>query len=213
MPNEIYTTTRDGLSALVSRQVADAVLQRALRAHGSDGEAVDASLMSRVLRGEVRRALERSLPRSGVRRVLVDLDAQVARMARSEPEPETDGVAAPPSPLPSAPARRRGADAPPTSVLDRLGDQDAVRQWVWVPYGRAAVGRGAGPEPHRVRHLLAPLLTVLDRAGAVRSLHVDHGRGHVLIGRRAGAALAVSGDSDLNLGAIYAAFRALEEEP
>lgn len=243
MANKIYSTTLNGLSTLVSRQVADAVLRRALRANGSKVESVDAAQMSRALRGGVRRALERSLPRAGVRRVLADLDERAAQLEREERSREATEGPAPDGSLASGPIEllgeedvsaddeagavdpaaaggaplakpfRRGADAPPPSILDRLGDQDAVRQWVWLPHGASAFGRGVGPEPSRVRHQLAPLLTVLDRAGAVRSLHVDHGRGHVLIGRTAGAALAVSGDPDMNLGAIYAAFRALEEEP
>ena len=114
---------------------------------------------------------------------------------------------------PARPAGTVAPDAPPADVLDRIGDLDAVRQWIWAADGRPAIGRGSGPDPERARHLLAPIWTVLERQGAVRSLHVQHGHGHVLIGRTPGAAFAVAGDPDLNLGAIYATFRALEEEP
>lgn len=216
MANEIYSTTLDDLAGLVSRQAADGMLQRALRTRDSDPDRVDVPTMSRLLRGDVRRRLERSLPRAGVRRHLAALDARLASLAVPEPartEPHTPT----PAPIPEAPtARGPRADArtsPPGGVLDRLGDQDAVRQWLWWPRTGTALGRGAGPPPERAHRLLAPALTALDLVGAVRSMHVDTGQGHVLIGRTPGATLTVAGDPDLNLGAIYAAFRALEEEP
>lgn len=252
MANEIYTTTRDGLTALVSRHAADEVLLRAVTAEGSDPDRVDATLMSRLLRGRVRRSLERTLPRTGVRRVLAALDGRLAGIEStadaSDPATTFASVSAestPTAPVPGAqdpaahdPAatnaaeqhppsldpigpdaattprpQRDGAAEPPAALLDRLGELDAVRQWIWSADGRSAHGRGAGPDPERARRLLAPMWTILDRHGAVRSVHVHHGRGHVLVGRAPGATFAVAGDPDLNLGAIYAAFRALEEEP
>jgi len=215
--NEIYTTTRDGLAVLVSRQVADGVLQRAVTAAGVDSDVVDARTMSRLLRGRVRRTLERTLPRAGVRRQLAELDARIARLDAARP------VAAPPPPPPpietpvtAPPPPRPAAEAPalpPEAMLERLGRLDAVRQWIWAPDGKRAVARGAGPEAERARRLLAPIVTVLGRAGAVRSVHVQHGHGHVLVGRTAGATFAVAADLDVNLGAVYATFRALKEEP
>jgi hypothetical protein len=299
--NEIYTTTRDGLADLVSRQVADRVLAQAVGAVGSTPDIVDASTMSRLLRGRVRRELERTLPRSGVRRQLAELDARLARERAAAKRPRraaaapesgdadpapaptagrrqtvrwrrepadvaTDGerrrafpIAGdpelaeprPPSPRPDAPrpatvpappAPRGPAVAPPAGAqgaasgaaavaaapvaappggavarpdrwIERIAERDAVRQWVWSPAGGAPEGRGVGPEPERVAAALAPLVTVLGRHGTLRSLHVHHGRGHVLVGIDRGSTLTVAGDDALNLGAIYATFRALEEEP
>jgi hypothetical protein len=241
--NEIYTTTRDGLAVLVSRQVADGVLQRAVTASGLDPDVVDARSMSRLLRGRVRRTLERTLPRAGVRRHLADLDARIARLDAARPAvppppptptptptpievPETAPpparpAAAPPAPAippapatpPSTPAPRAAPALPPETMLERLGRLDAVRQWIWLPDGDRPVARGPGPEAERARRLLAPIVTVLGRSGGVRSVHVQHGHGHVLVGRADGATFAVAADLDVNLGAVYATFRALKEEP
>jgi hypothetical protein len=261
--NEIYTTTRDGLAGLVSRQVAESVLRRAVTGAGLDPDAVDAEAMSRLLRGRVRRTLERTLPRAGVRRHLADLDARIARLDaprpaaptstraspvpidapapptpaapaaapapapdRTDPERASAAPIAPAPPAAPAPPVARAAPArvpsapvadapplPPDAVLERLGRLDAVRQWTWAPDRGRPVARGAGPEAERAQRLLAPIVTVLGRSGAVRSVHVQHGRGHVLVGRTAGATFAVATDLDVNLGAIYAAFRALKEEP
>lgn len=274
MANEIYTTTRDGLADLVSRQVADRVLAHAVGAVGSTPDIVDASTMSRLLRGRIRRELERTLPRSGVRRQLAELDARLARerVAAKLPSPPpalpasdaglapartagrrqavswrrepadvaTDGerrrafpVAGDPElaePRPAIPrsdpprpatavaaapvaAPRGHAPARPDRWIERIAERDAVRQWVWSPAGGAPEGRGVGPEPDRVAATLAPLVAVLGRHGTLRSLHVHHGRGHVLVGIDRGSTLTVAGDDALNLGAIYATFRALEEEP
>jgi hypothetical protein len=301
--NAIYTTTRDGLADLVSRPAADRLLRDALAAVGSDPDDVDAGTMSRLLRGRVRRELERTLPRAGVRRRLARLDRQLARQraealrppprrgparrdpgaaaeppappspppapgATAEPAPaapvwrrEPADVAsddqrrrafpvagdpelaaagdapagasvAPPPPIPSAAPAASGpapavAPAPsaaapvapppvrprPDRLLERIAEREAVRQWVWCPAHGRPEGRGDGPAPDRVGAALGPLVTVLGRHGPVRSLHVHHGRGHVLVGFDRGSSLAVAGDDGLNLGAIYATFRALEEEP
>ncbi len=295
MANAIYTTTRDELAGLVSRQVASGMLSRAVAAVGSDPTTIDASTMSRLLRGRVRRELERTLPRAGVRRRLADLDARLARehgpsgpgsAARGAPgtpaasaasapvgrpvdgvrangarvsaadprrsilpvrpatvwshEPADTGtfderrrafpiagdvVATRPAVEPTAPPAVRTpavatATPPPTTtrprpdrLIERVTDDDAVRQWIWRPAHGPAEGRGAGPDPGRVVSVLGSLTTVLGRHGAVRSLHVRHGRGHVMMGVDRGSTLVIAGDEDLNLGAVYASFRALEEEP
>jgi len=324
--NAIYTTTRDELAGLVSRQVASGMLSRAVASVGSDPTTVDASTMSRLLRGRVRRELERTLPRAGVRRRLADLDARLTREhgasaapaptpsvptapAKGPPAPvdrpsdaaPMDGaLAAPadprPSPLgraatvwtrepadtgtfderrrafpvagdvvatrpavePAAPTQSRAVttpaaptpattlpassmpapDGPPTAphravrpaphppatdlatdrhrpdrLIERITDDDAVRQWIWRPAHGPPEGRGAGPDPAHVAGTLGSLTTVLGRHGTVRSLHVHHGQGHVMMGVDRGSTLVIAGDEDLNLGAVYASFRALEEEP
>ena len=340
MANAIYTTTRDELAGLVSRQVASGMLSRAVASVGSDPTTVDAPTMSRLLRGRVRRELERTLPRAGVRRRLADLDARLARehgVAGSGPgrnrprrpdpaaapdvggtpaastpsgpgasapsasaavasapvgrpsegvpqdgaravlpvppatvwthEPADtgtfderrrafpiagDAVATRPSTAPTVPtppttvrtpsvptAARAPSSAPrpavrsaarpslarpsatphaaarprPDRLIERMTDDDAVRQWIWSPAHGPPEGRGAGPDPGRVAAVLGSLTTVLGRHGAVRSLHVRHGQGHVMMGVDRGSTLVIAGDEDLNLGAVYASFRALEEEP
>lgn len=304
MANAIYTTTRDELAGLVSRQVANGMLSRAVASVSSDPTTIDASTMSRLLRGRIRRELERTLPRAGVRRRLADLDAHLARehgptepgSGRNRPrqpgapvasapvahaptssapissaatapaavraetvwthEPADTGtfderrrafpiagdvvatrtaveptapIAMRPPPMPTAtptatpPAAPSAARAPstvptttrprPDRLIERVTDDDAVRQWIWSPARGPTEGRGAGPDPGRVVSVLGSLTTVLGRHGAVRSLHVRHGQGHVMMGVDRGSTLVIAGDEDLNLGAVYASFRALEEEP
>lgn len=306
MANAIYKATRDGLADFVSKQAADRVLEDAVASVGSAPEIVDATTMSRLLRGRVRREMERTLPRAAVRRKLADLDARLARQrteakrpergssdggAReaspttapqpvvpgrravtwrfepadvaseadrrrafpvagdpqltptSAPAPDPNGVGAPTSdggsrtasprvqPAPNEPVPGRAGVAQvappvpgsrprtvtphvrPDRWIERIAERDAVRQWVWCPPGGPAEGRGMGPDPERVAAALIPLVSVLERHGPLRSLHVRHGRGHVLVGRDRGASLTVAGDDALNLGSIYATFRALEEEP
>jgi len=346
--NAIYTTTRDELAGLVSRQVAGGMLSRAIASVGSDPSTIDAYTMSRLLRGRVRRELERTLPRAGVRRRLADLDARLVRehghaepdAGRDRPRPYAASTASParvpatdadvlrsderpngapsagqasrstPSrairpptiwthepadtgtpderrrafpvagddmtrpaarPAPStattptpahppmsrpapAPAAERAAPPPvtpssltppmlaaapvvaesvaaepvadaavaapppaarprPDRLIERVTDDDSVRQWIWSPAHGPPEGRGAGPEPDAVVSVLSTLTTVLGQRGAVRSVHVHHGRGHVMMGVDRGSTLVIAGDEDLNLGAVYATFRALEEEP
>lgn len=217
MANEIYITTRDGLEGLVSHQVADRVLARALAAARSDPDTVDAALMSRLLRGRVRRELERSLPAHAVRRSLSQLDARLDARHEKRPAARREAVGAemvaPQTHSALQGAERRSPRALPAAILERISGAEAVRQWIWAAADGSVKGRGAGPDPVRAFRLFAPLATVLERSGAVRSIHVHHGSGHVLFGRHRGSTLAVAGDDDLNLGAIYATFRALEEEP
>ena len=311
MANAIYTTTRDGLADLVSRQAADRLLREAVASVGADPDTVDARAMSRLLRGQVRRELERTLPRAGVRRRLAHIDRRLTRQhadalrptprrgvgrqaGATAPPPESrsathDGdasgrhddvdttpatvwrrepadvaneaqrrrafpvagdpeltsagrtmarpaaVTPPPSgpvtdaPVEDAPvgdtaAAPTAAPAPraqepprvrprPDALIERVAEREGVRQWVWCPDHGTPEARGDGPAPDRVAAALRPLVTVLGRHGPVRSLHVRHGRGHVLVGFDRGSSLTVAGDDGLNLGAIYATFRALEEEP
>ncbi len=270
MGNPIYDTVRAGLADLVSDRAADAVLARGLAAAGTDAERVDLPRMSRMLRGVVRRELERTLPRAGVRKRLAALDrtlhdsaaadarpaeaapraaledASAAESVASAPEPDAPvatgsapsapepdppvATPAPPpagsvaSPAPPPEASLAPVDAPasavahaprpfPVRAIDRLAERDAVRQWVWIPERGTARGRGAGPAPDRVAAATAPALRVLNRYGPVRSVHVRHDRGQVVLGVRGDDLLVVAGDASLNVGAIRTTLRALEEEP
>lgn len=336
MANDIYTTTLGGLTELVSKRVAEGVLDRALSAAGADADHVDARTMSRLLRGRVRRELERSLPRAGLRRSLAELDARIApheteqadagsapstspRGEAGEPasdvapsegapltwrhepaddaelpvrkhafpiaededvppegtapetapeataegaalegtapepdasprptalpavegravEPPTSATPVPaspavtstfPSPTPQVPtspmpvsavrAGAAGAAAPaaapaPIAAIARLAEQEGVRQWVWASPHRGVDGRGEGPEPARVAADVRTVLTLLERHGRVKSLRIRHGAGEVLIGVAGPSALVIAGREGINVGSIYATFRALEEE-
>jgi hypothetical protein len=304
--NAIYTTTRDGLADLVSRQAADRLLREAVASSGADPDTVDARAMSRLLRGKVRRELERTLPRAGVRRRLAHIDRRLTRQHADALRPtprrgagrQAGSPPTAPAPTTSAPSRdaaerRADVDTPPATVwrrepadvateaqrrrafpvagdpeltavgstrarpatvppppsapvadepvedasatpaaapaprpqepprvrprpdalIERVAEREGVRQWVWCPEHGRPEARGDGPPPERVAAALGPLVTVLGRHGPVRSLHVRHGRGQVLVGFDRGSSLTVAGDDGLNLGAIYATFRALEEEP
>lgn len=286
MANAIYKTTRDGLCTLVSPRVADGILARGLASAGTTPDTVDARTMSRLLRGTIRRDLERTLPRRGLRRSLKALDADVrtqggapaggrppaaegggrptspdpddtafahrevvwqlepADVASDEARRRVFPIATDPPPVPrpastpagpqpaaapsgtaahpvatppvapaSTPPPTRTRTTPPAPILARLAERDDVRQWVWVAPAHPPEGRGRGPDPARVAGALGPITRVLGRHGTLRGLHVQHGTGHVLVAFDGNAALAVAGADTLNLGAIRATFRALEEEP
>lgn len=114
MANAIYKTTRDGLCVLVSPRVVDGILARGLASAGATPDTVDARTMSRLLRGTIRRDLERTLPRRGLRRSLKALDAEVRAQggapARDRP-PAAEEVDRPASPGPddTVPAHREVA--------------------------------------------------------------------------------------------------------
>lgn len=258
MANEIYRTTYDGLSALVSPTAASRVLGRALRRAQLDADTLDARSAQRLLRGPVRRELEAILPRAGVWRELKRLDRRVMRLADgSRPGPEApDGAnapsmdasaspAAPPEATPSttpatAPAPTGDAltgdgptgdgpterapshgTAPPASATrptrpapdpTRVAELDGVRSLIHARADAPTTTQGPAPDAAVVLDHLSRLSTRFGGYGVLRSWHVRTDGGHVLIGSGRDATLAVHGRDDLNLGAIYTAFAALEEE-
>ncbi|MEX2502569.1 MAG: hypothetical protein WD336_09350 [Trueperaceae bacterium] len=131
--------------------------------------------------------------------------------------PPPDSARREPAPHEPTPQRTAPQDhvprALPQHAIHRLAERDAVRQWVWIPDGGAAQGRGSGPDPDRVAGEVRSLIGVLDRSGPVRTVHVRHGQGQVLIERHRNDVLLVAGDPRMNVGAIRTTFRALEEEP
>ena len=85
-----------------------------------------------------------------------------------------------------------------TAVFDARGQADSVR--------------GEVPEVASLGPVIAASGALLERHGALRSLCVTTTGGAVLAVPVPPRWLAVSGAPDMNLGAVYAALTALEEE-
>lgn len=113
MANQIYSTTRDGLTDLVSARVASQVLDHALRASSYSAETVSVNEMARVLKGPVLKELANILPRAGLERSL----KMLLKTLKALP-PEQVPAAGEASPPPEAAAPRMAAadvDAAPPS--------------------------------------------------------------------------------------------------
>lgn len=237
MPNDVYRTTREGLAALISPRAATRLLDRVLQRVDLDAETVDAKAMQRLLRGKLRRELEPILPPRGLRRQLKRLDRAVAETAAAHDPPPPDpapasqggspGPVATPPPAPAsatatlpAPPPAAAEDEPPLlapaseprHAWQRLVEVEGVHRALWACGDRLVEDRGEGPAADRALEQVLALTRLTGRRSAVRSWHVRHGEGHVLLGTAGDRLLLVQGSADLNLGAVYAAFAALEEE-
>ena len=113
MANDIYSTTHNGLSKLVSPRVASRVLETALRKRKLSSDKVTAKEMKSLLRGPVLNDLTGILPKGGLEHSLHQLSKTVAKLkaaptlveALDSPEPWDDTP-----PLSTAPARMEPAD-------------------------------------------------------------------------------------------------------
>lgn len=104
MANQIYSTTRDGLTDLVSARVASQVLDHDLRASSYSAETVSVNEMARVLKGPVLKELANILPRAGLERSL----KMLLKTLKALP-PEQMSVAGEAAPPPEAAAPRKAA--------------------------------------------------------------------------------------------------------
>ena len=113
MANDIYSTTHNGLSKLVSPRVASRVLETALRKRKLSSDKVTAKEMKSLLRGPVLNDLTGILPKGGLEHSLHQLSKTVAKLkavptlveALDSPEPWDDTP-----PLSKAAARVEPAD-------------------------------------------------------------------------------------------------------
>ncbi len=140
--------------------------------------------------------------------------------APPDPAPATTTVAAPAGATARAadelPAQRLATHRPldPEAVLMALALLDGVSgAAVFDARGRADSVRGEVPEVTSLGPVIAASGGLLERHGALRSLCVTTTGGAVLAIPIPPRWLAVSGAPDMNLGAVYAALTALEEEP
>jgi hypothetical protein len=240
-PNAVYERTHAGLVGLVPGRAARRVLDTALVRLRSTPDAIGAAEMAEALLGPVFHELAAVLPRDGLRREIKRL-ARVIRSMAPEPPTGDEFVAATAgsagashapeptapttTPTPAAAPTMASVDAPTadaTAVRRRLADTDRVLvalalldgvdgAAVFEPAGRVVSVRGDLPDAAALGRVIAASGDLLGRHGAIRSVCVATAEG-VLVALPVGPRwLAVGGAPDINLGAVYAALSALEEE-
>ncbi len=208
---------RTALSALLPGRAARRVLERAVEAEGLSEDQLDGERMASLLLGRVYHDLRDTLPRATLRR-------ELKRLARSLHDP----VAAPaqPAAVPAQPAAVPAAASPGASESARVrfaGDAEDVLMALAVlegvdgtavfdDVGRALSTRGEVNEADALGRVIAAGGSLLLRHGELRSLCVTTTGGSLIAVPVPPRWLAVSGAPDMNLGAVYAALTALEEE-
>lgn len=216
------------LATWLPGRAAEHVLTRCLQAAGLEPGAIDGERFAAMLLGPVYRELRSTVPRATLRREL----KRLARELRAEARPPVASVA------PDAPGDDRGdrpADvsdgatpSPPsadtvTPPVATLSDPDDVAMALAVldgvdgvasydPVGRTLALRGEVADAEGLGRVLAASGRLLSRQGALRSVTVVTTDGTLVAVSVSERWIAVSGAPDMNLGAVYAALSALEEE-
>jgi hypothetical protein len=235
VPNTVYERTREGLAGLLPGRAARSVLDKALAAERRTPDAISADEMASVLLGRVYRDLRGVVPSKGLRRQIKQL-ARTIRASERPRRPQTRGDAAAPyligtddvtTPAPGATGATatharvvRGTASFTRSLPD---DADAVLVALAVldgvhgaaefdAAGRARSVRGELPDPDALGRVIAAGGELLGRHGTLRTVCVTTSTGVLVAVPVPPYWLAVTGEHDLNLGAVYAALAALEEE-
>jgi len=143
-----------------------------------------------------------------------DPNATLAPATDAAPQAAATDVApqaAPPIATALADVRRPSLDA--DRVLPSLALLEGVDgAAVFGPSGRVESARGDLPDVEALGRVLMAAGGLLGRHGSVRSVNVTTTRGALVALPLASGWLAVSGPADVNLGAVYAALAASEEE-
>jgi hypothetical protein len=240
-PNEVYERTRMGLTGLLPGRAARRMLDDALVGRQRTPEDVSADEMAEVLLGTIYQDLSEVLPRAGLRRELErlvrDLDTLDGAAvfepgaATAATEPGAASVASESStagshPTGHAPAgvadravRREpglasvSLPSDPGRVLAALAVLDGVDGVaVFDARGGVVSVRGDVSEAEALGRVIAAGGRLLQRHGDLRTICVTTSAGVIVTVPVPPRWLAVTGAPDLNLGAIYAALAALEEE-
>jgi hypothetical protein len=195
------------IGAWLPGRAAARLLDRIVRAEGIEPEAVDGERLASLVLGPVYRELRHTVPRATLRR-------ELKRLARSlhdrKAAPSRASAIAAERPEP-APHRRLPDD--PGVVLMALAVLDGVDgAAVFDGVGRALDRRGEVPDVDAFGRVLAAGGSLLARHGTVRSVAVANDDGVLLAVPVSERWVAVRGAADMNLGAVYAALTALEEE-
>jgi len=223
LANAVYERTKSALTGLLPRRAATSVLDRALWRHRRSPEDVDGDQMARVLLQGVYRELRGLVPDAGLRRTLRRL-AREARgwsgggrgatpsQVRAGPRPTAPAVA--PAHEPGVAAERSDAAAlEPDELATVLAALDGVHGvGVYDAAGRPREVRGALADPDRLGGLVAAGAALLQRGDALRSIAIETNGGRLVAVPVHPQWLALTGTADLNLGAVYAALAALQEE-
>ncbi|MBA2668728.1 MAG: hypothetical protein H0U69_17025 [Trueperaceae bacterium] len=237
-PNAVYERTREGLTGLLPGRAARRILDDALQSKERTADAVSGSEMAQLLLGPVYHGLVGVLPRDALRREIKLLARTVAAIEapeRAQQLPAEAVVAvASPDEHPSAPvpeprtrptpevaaveqdpesALARTLPADPDRVLLALAVLDAVEGIaVFDEAGRTVRIRGDVHDSEALGRVIAAGGALLARHGALRTVCVTTTHGVLVTVPVPPQWLAVTGATNLNIGAVYAALAALEEE-
>ncbi len=224
--NAVYERTRSALMGLLPRRAATSVLDRALRRHRRNPDDVSGEQMAQVLLKGVYRDLRDVLPDPGLRRTLRKL-ARDARGWSPPPRGETPSAVRagpaqePPNglvpvsaePPPSEPIDGGAVAAGATALAARLAALDGVHGvGLFDASGRPIDVRGALPDAAVLGGRVAAGAALVARQEALRSVAIDTPQGRLVAIPVQPRWLALMGSVDVNLGAVYAALAALEEE-
>ncbi len=232
---------RHVLSAWLPGRAATRVLERAIRAEGLRPDDVDGETMASLLLGRVYRDLRDTVPNVTLRRELKRLarslhqhratppqglpagdDPRIAAHEVATPTPAAANVpataptAAPEpasAPVPSQPPATRHLPSDPEVVLMALAVLEGVDGVaVFDAVGRKLDTRGEIPDVDALGRVIAAGGGLLEQHGPLRSVSVTTSDGVMIAVPVPPRWIAVSGAPDMNLGAVYAALTALEEE-
>jgi hypothetical protein len=236
LANMVYERTRSALTVLLPRRAATNVLDRALARHRRSADDVDGEQMVRVLLSGVYRELRGLLPDAGLRRTLrrVAVDIQDAPRAGRGATPSevrsgrrrAAGTKAAAGQAEEGPAAVGGGSeyAITATAIDRdmrrldavaaaLAELDGVQGVGLFDAGGRPLGvRGALPDAASVGRMVVAGASLLEAEGPLRSISIDTPHGRLVAVPVRPRWLALTGTTDLNLGAVYAALAALEEE-
>ena len=197
---------RTVLGAWLPGRAASRLLDRVVRDEGLDPQAVDGERLAALVLGPVYRELRNTVPRATLRRELKRLARSLHQRALTPPVPL-------PALAPSEPAPPRRLPDDAGVVLMALAVLDGVDgAAVFDRLGRPLDRRGEVPDPDALGRVLAAGGRLLGRHGDLRSVTVANDDGVVLAVPVSERWVAVRGAADMNLGAVYAALSALEEE-
>lgn len=234
MPNAVYERTRVALTGLLPGRAATTVLDRALARHHRSSDDVGPKEMAAVLMKGVYGELKGLLPDPGLRRALRRVARDVAAMVprgatTSQVRAAMERIAGPAAVAAAAPLLAEAlvavaerpvaavaAPAPavdPDRLLARLVEIDGVHGvGRFDGAGHALQVRGRLPEPDRLGGFLTAAASLLERRDALRAVTVEVPNGRLVAVPTHPHWIALTGAADLNLGAVYAALTALEEE-
>ncbi len=201
---------RTALSALLPGRAARRVLERAVEAEGLSEDQLDGERMASLLLGRVYHDLRDTLPRATLRRELKRLARSLHDPAAVPAQPAAVPAAASPGASESARVRFAGDAEDVLMALAVLEGVDGTA--VFDDVGRALSTRGEVNEADALGRVIAAGGSLLLRHGELRSLCVTTTGGSLIAVPVPPRWLAVSGAPDMNLGAVYAALTALEEE-
>lgn len=217
--NAVYERTRSALTGLLPRRAATSVLDRALRRHRRNADEVSGEQMAHVLLQGVYRELRGVVPDPGLRRTLRKL-ARNARVwslplrgatpseVRAGPVQEPPTVLVPVSAVPP-----RGEPIDVDALAAQLAALDGVHGvGLFEASGRPVEVRGALPDAAALGGMVAAGAALVARQEALRSVTIDTPQGRLVAIPVQPRWLALTGTVDVNLGAVYAALAALEEE-